>query len=311
MNDSNAQLLEDFREDCEVQGLAQTTIKHYAYCLKYYYQFLKERNVAFTDITKTDIIDYITFLRKEKAFKAATLEYNITALNSFYDYLIFIGKASTNIIPSLRKRYLKRYKKRESTGSRRKVITTKEMAEFLSSILNPRDKAIATLLIKTGIRRNELISIDLKDINWKDNSISLKAKRKRSNSIVFFDAECARILRAWLSIRNSIFVLSGCDALFVGQHGGRLERKGVYEAVTQWSKRKGFYDTSSPDNVDHFSPHNLRHCFTTYLLENDMKREYVKELRGDARKDAVDLYNHIPKESLREAYLAAMPQFGL
>ena len=42
LNDSNAQLLEDFREDCEVQGLAQTTIKHYAYCLKYYYQFLKD-----------------------------------------------------------------------------------------------------------------------------------------------------------------------------------------------------------------------------------------------------------------------------
>jgi integrase/recombinase XerD len=56
---------------------------------------------------------------------------------------------------------------------------------------------------------------------------------------------------------------------------------------------------------------NLSHCFTTYLLEGGMPREYVKELRGDSRKDAVDLYNHIPKENLREAYLAALPQFGL
>ena len=42
-----------------------------------------------------------------------------------------------------------------------------------------------------------------------------------------------------------------------------------------------------------------------------MPWEYVQELRGDARRDAVDIYNHIPAESLREAYLAAMPQFGL
>ena len=41
-----------------------------------------------------------------------------------------------------------------------------------------------------------------------------------------------------------------------------------------------------------------------------MDREYVKELRGDARKDAVDIYNHISKEKLREAYLAAMPSSG-
>jgi integrase/recombinase XerD len=90
-----------------------------------------------------------------------------------------------------------------------------------------------------------------------------------------------------------------------------LRKKGVYDAVTVWAKQKGYYNTNSDANMDHFSPHNLRHCFTTYLLENGMMREYVKELRGDARKDAVDLYNHIPSESLREAYLAAMPQFGL
>lgn len=50
---------------------------------------------------------------------------------------------------------------------------------------------------------------------------------------------------------------------------------------------------------------------TTFLREGGMAREYVQELRGDARKDAMDLYNHIPKQNLREAYLAAMPQFGL
>ncbi len=55
----------------------------------------------------------------------------------------------------------------------------------------------------------------------------------------------------------------------------------------------------------------MRHCFTTYLLQNKMDRDFVQELRGDARRSAVDIYNHIDPEKLREAYLAAMPQFGL
>ena len=90
-----------------------------------------------------------------------------------------------------------------------------------------------------------------------------------------------------------------------------MNRHGVYDAITNAAKDFGVYDMTSKDNSDHFSPHNLRHCFTTYLLENGMKREYVQELRGDALKDAVNIYNHISKEKLREAYLAAMPQFGL
>ena len=311
MNDHSEQALEEYRRDCEVQGLSKITISHYQYCLKDYSTFLEERNVRYDSITINDVIDYITYLRNEKGFKASTLEYHFTALNSFYDYRVFVGKTTTNIIPALRKRYLKRYKKQEKTVARRKILTPNQMADFLSSIMNPRDKAIATLLVKTGIRRNELISINLQDINWQDSSLTLKDTRKRSNSVVFFDPECAKVLRQWVNIRESIFVRQDCDALFVGSHGGRLRRKGVYDAVTGWAKQKGYYNTNSDANVDHFSPHNLRHCFTTYLLENGMMREYVKELRGDARKDAVDLYNHIPAESLREAYLAAMPQFGL
>jgi len=311
LKDPYAKELKDYRRDCEVQGLSKITIDHYSYCLRYYSQFLQDRNVSFADVTKNDLIDYITFLRNDKAFKARTIEYNFTALNSFYDYLVFVGKTTTNIIPSLRKRYLKRYKKQEMNGTRRKVITPAEMAKFLTSIQSPRDKALVTLLVKTGVRRNELVSIDLQDINWKDNSIVLKDTRKRSNTMVFFDGECAKVLKQWIIIRDSLYVLPGCDALFIGSHGERLRRNGIYRVVSNWAKKQGFYDTTSAENVDHFSPHNLRHCFTTYLLENGMKREYVKELRGDARKDAVDLYNHIPKESLKEAYLAAMPQFGL
>ncbi|MBI5146977.1 MAG: tyrosine-type recombinase/integrase [Thaumarchaeota archaeon] len=49
-----------------------------------------------------------------------------------------------------------------------------------------------------------------------------------------------------------------------------------------------------------FSPHNFRHWFTTHLLRNGMPREYVKELRGDGRRETVDIYHHIGRDDLRK-----------
>jgi len=87
---------------------------------------------------------------------------------------------------------------------------------------------------KAGIRKGELIRIDVDDINWEEMSITLKPTPKRSNRIVFFDAECAKILKRWLRIREKLNVKT--KALFVNQYGGRLERNGVYEAHGKMGK---------------------------------------------------------------------------
>lgn len=304
-------ILDEYRADLKVQGLGEMTIYSYLYCLKLYTSFLKQRGVTFEKVRKNDLISFISYLRDEKEYKARTLENYFASINSFYDFLLFQERISSNIVPSIRRRYLRKFKLEDGAGSRRKTISPQEMSSYLERIFNPRDKAISTLFVKTGIRRNELITIDLDDIDWIEYSITLKPKRKRTNLKVYFDSECARVLKYWLRVRESWYNSKGCQALFIGRAGQRLRRKGVYDAVTKWAKSGGQFDATSDSNADHFSPHNLRHCFTTYLLESGMNREYVQELRGDARKDAVDIYHHIPPEKLREAYLAAIPQFGL
>jgi len=185
------------------------------------------------------------------------------------------------------------------------------MAMLINSILNPRDKAIITLLAKTGIRRGELMNIDLDDIDWIEQSIQLKPHRKRSNCTVFFDDECARVLRRWLKARENYTVKPGCEALFVGEQGMRLKRNGVYRAVTIHAERVGLHDPKSKRANDHFSPHCCRHWFTTHLRRNNMRREFIKELRGDARNEAMDIYDHIDKKELKRAYLAAIPVLGI
>jgi integrase/recombinase XerD len=54
-----------------------------------------------------------------------------------------------------------------------------------------------------------------------------------------------------------------------------------------------------------------RHWFVTHLHRAEMPRDFVKEMRGDTRAEAIDIYNHIDKKELKESYLAHIPQLGI
>jgi len=303
--------IKEFSQDLLVQGMSKGSVQRYASQARILARYLDKIDKSFTEITKQDLVDFISYVRMERDMKQKTLKNYFAGWNALYEYLLFNEEVQANLIPIIRKRYLKQYKRDESTKHRRKVLSVEEMSNYLHSIMNVRHQAIAVLLVKTGIRRGELVNIDLDDIDWSRNSIKLKDRRKRSNLYVFFDDECRDVLRYWFKVRDTLYLESGCDALFINNRGQRLRRHGVYNAIAKSAERFGIHDSTSDNNADHFTPHCMRHCFTTYLLENGMNREYVKELRGDARRDAVDVYNHIPLENLREAYLAVMPQFGL
>ena len=75
--------------------------------------------------------------------------------------------------------------------------------------------------------------------------------------------------------------------------------------------RTGLHNASSDRMEDHFSPHCCRHWFTTHLRRAGMPREFIQELRGDARREAIDIYDHIDREELRKSYLAHGPQLGV
>jgi len=230
-------------------------------------------------------------------------------LSGFCDYLVWEEITQTNPVIPFRKRYIKQYK--NQYAPERKLISVDEMSKLVNSILDPRDKAIVTLLAKTGIQRGELIRIDMGDIDWLEQSIRLKHHPKRSNCTIFFDDETARVLKRWIKARQSFDIKHGCNALFINERGGRLERHGVTHAVTKHAERVGLHNPKSKKMEDHFTPHCCRHWFTTHLRRNGMRREFIQELRGDSRNEAVDIYDHIDKKELKRAYLAAIPVLGI
>ena len=302
-------LIEKFCEDCRLRGLTDETTRRYRSSLLIFAEFMSRHSKEMVCTDLQSLKDFLQYVKDGRHAKHKTAENFFSAISAFFDYLVFEGIASSNIVLTFRKRYLRRYKD-DFDDSQRRLLTLEEMSGYVLSILDPRDRAIALLFAKTGMRRSELLSLDMGDVNWKDYSITLKPHPKRSNRTVFFDDECAIALRRWLTVREKLN--PKIKALFVSyQSLNRLDRNGCYEAVVKYARKLGLHDSASQRLEDHFGPHCFRHFFTTWMLRNGMQREYVKELRGDRRREAVDIYHHIDKEELRKAYLACVPKLGV
>lgn len=301
-----------FVEDCRDRQLTPETIRRYQSSIRQYISYLDERGISIIKVDKHILHDYIRY-RYSKGVNHRNLEQNLSGVTGFYEYLVFEDYMERNPVPGVRKRYLRKYKKDNDgdTESPRKLLTVEEMSLLINSVIDTRDKPILTLLAKTGVRRGELIAMDVNDIDWTTQTITMKKNRfkKRSGRIAFFDDETARLLKRWINQREKLNPTT--PALFIGEHGQRLKRNGVYSMVVKYAQRVGLHDPKSADTEDHLSPHCFRHWFTTHLRRSGMDREFIKALRGDRRREAIDIYDHIDRGELRRAYLAFIPQLGL
>lgn len=308
-------LREEFHRDCLDRGMASESVRRYESCFGTFLDFLAEQDVDVLDVGNEQLIRYIRNRRGienpdgGKGVKQKTLENDFAAINAFYDFAEFKGYILRNPVPPIRKRYLARYKEASADDSEKNAISVEQMAMLINSILNTRDKAIVLLLAKTGIRRGELIALNLSSINWAEHSLTLGHFKKRSNRVVFFDDETGRALKSWLRIRETMN--SSVEALFLNERGEQLQRNGVYSLVTKYALKIGLHKPESENPKDHFNVHSCRHWFTTWLRRGGMDRDAIAILRGDRRKASMSVYDHFSHQELRTAYLSAIPQLGL
>jgi integrase/recombinase XerD len=302
----NSGLLEGFCQDCQMRNIKN--IKTYKIYIKQYLELLASRSKNPNSADKSDLKDFLSSLR-QRGLKQASIEKAFTCLSSFYAYMIDEELTSSNPVTSFRRRYLRKYKDEDNSDARQ-IISVEQASLLVNSTLNSRDKAILVLLFKTGMHRSELCSLDVADIDFGNMALKLKSTAKRSNRVLFFDNETEYILQAWLQFRKAKD-RKGTPALFLNQVGGRISSHEIGQIVKKHASRVGLHNPKSESLEDHFTPHCCHHWFTTHLIRAGMPRDFVKELRGDVRHEAIDIYNHIDKKELRESYLAHIPQLGI
>lgn len=297
-------IMEAFKKDCKVRNMTPESIRRYISCVRIFNEFCQRNDINPIKIDEEGLLDFLTYLREDRKNSQKTVMNVFNSLSTFFEFLVYNKQVNKNPIIPVRKRYVRTYKK-ENKQSERQLLSVEEMAHLISTVFNPRDRAMMMLFAKTGIRRNELITLDIDDVDIIEGRILLKPTAKRSNRTIFIDKECSVVLRKWLCIRDNIN--TDTRALFINSVQKRVTRTDVYDSVVRWAEKAGYHNPKSKRKEKHFSPHCFRHWFTTHLIRNGMPRDYVKELRGDSRREAIDIYNHIDFGNLKESYLAKIP----
>ena len=308
---SSEHYFEEYLADCELRQ-EEHSLETTRSCVRIFAEFIEEHGVHVLDVDKRVMREYLTYLDKDRAVVMSTKKTHFSVVSGLYRYIMYEheGLVPLNPVLPVRQRYLRNHKSGQTWDAQEfQIVSSEEMMRLLRTTINPRDRAVMALLAKTGIRRGELVAIDVDDIDWAKQSITLKRKRKRSNRTVYFDHECGNALRRWLKWRQPIDDEE--TALFINEQGTRLGRNGIEGIVNRCAARVGLHDPKSRLKKDRFSPHCFRHWFTTVLLDAGMPREYVQELRGDTHRGAIDIYYHINPESLRMSYLNHMPVLGI
>lgn len=301
--------INNFVKDCRTRGLTEHTTATYKSNIATFLGFVgNPLNVDVSILCK--FLDYLKEMdyKRGRAIKKGvhpkTVKAYFSAISTFYEYLVFTQQIAVNPVPSFTKRFLSRIKQQYNGENSRQLISIEQMKQIINMDMPIQDKAILMIMAKTGVRRGELLSMDINDLNIEKKEIVLKPKAKRSNRLVLFDDETAEVLRLFLEWRKT---RANSDALFISVFGLRHRKDEPNEIVARCGSQLGLHDPAG--NLDKkLTPHCFRHFFTTHLRRAGMSREFIQELRGDRRRDAIDIYDHIDLSELKNRYLECIPK---
>ncbi|MEM0122449.1 MAG: tyrosine-type recombinase/integrase [Saccharolobus sp.] len=269
-------LYEAFINALLIAGAGNGTIKLYSTAVKDFLNFIGKdpRKVTAEDVNKW-VISLLNRQGKtkgdemdKKRARNVTVRYYVIAVRRFLKWL---GIPIKPPIPKIRKKEVK-------------ALTEEEINRVLEACKRARDKLIIRLLLDTGLRANELLSIKIKDIDIDNNMIRVRNTKNGEERVVFFTDNTKQILKKYIRGKNLD------DKLFYI----------TYDALYRKLKRLG-----EKVGID-LRPHVLRHTFATLSLKRGMNLITLQKLLGHKDIKTTQIYTHLILEDLRNEYLKVM-----
>jgi integrase/recombinase XerC len=163
-----------------------------------------------------------------------------------------------------------------------------------------RDAAMFELLYSSGLRRAELVALDVDDgrLDLRQGEVTVTGKGARTRTVPVGARACEALGR-WLDARRQL-AAPGERALFVGSRGRRIGASVVGARLRAWARRRGL--------KERVHPHMLRHSFATHVLQSSQDLRAVQELLGHASISTTQVYTHLDFQALAKVYDAAHPR---
>jgi site-specific recombinase XerD len=176
-----------------------------------------------------------------------------------------------------------------------RAIPKEDMDKILQTITKVRDQALILLLLHTGMRIGELLSVKVTDIVLSERKILLHVGEKNLHGrIVYYSSTAEKALNEWLASRDP-----GREYLFYGYKGNDLSYVGAWMIMKEAIRKAGLEDKG-------YSLHSLRHTFATNMLNAGLRVEVLQQLLGHLSIDMTLRYARISNATQEESYFKAM-----
>lgn len=273
------------------------TVDNYSEDLELFRSFFKNNypEMEWTTVTTDAIREWIMNMM-ENGGKATSVNRRLSSLRTFYKFLLrknLVTKDPTQKIAGPKKeKYLPSFVKESDMN---KLLDETNFGEGFSAV---RNKLILQTFYLTGMRRAELVGLDVKDVDLQAMQIKVTGKRNKQRLIPFAE-ELKSSLQEYLETRNNAYPVAE-DAFFLNDKGKRITGVQVGEIVKTY--------LSQVVTLKKRTPHVLRHTFATAMLNNDAELEAVKQLLGHESLSTTEIYTHTTFEELKKVYKQAHPR---
>lgn len=286
--------IENYLKYLTVQkGLSDNSIKSYRKDLLKLAEYLKKESLDLNGIKRYQFRGFLAELNREKLTNT-TINRVLAAIKGFIKYKIrYKYKDSAGIleIESLKKdNYLPTF------------LFSEEIEEFLRFECvkkeDYRDKALFALILSTGLRVSEVVSLNVSDLAKNNFEIKVLGKGNKER-IVLYGQKCLTCVNKYLNIRNEFLKKNDNPALFLNSQGERLSDRGMRLIV---EKRTAQIAVNKK-----ISPHSLRHSFATLLVKNGADIRSVQTLLGHASLSTTQIYTHLSLDELKDIHYKYHP----
>lgn len=274
---------------------ARHTLTSYASDLAQFQSFLYEKYETddFSEVNYPMIRQWIVGF-VDKGLTHKTINRKLSSLKTFFKFLLKVKAIEDN--PMSQHKSLKLPKREQEAFSRSEL-------EQISAYFNDnsfeglRDHLIIDLLYSTGMRRQELIDLNISSIDFEQNQLKVLGKRNKERIVPLLNSSLS-LIQKYLEERK--FLPLETKRLFVTKNGKPIYPNLVYRTVNSY-----FKNVSTKQKL---SPHLLRHAFASHLLEKGADITAIKDLLGHSSLASTEVYTHSNFKELSRAHATAHPR---
>jgi integrase/recombinase XerD len=296
-----ARALDEFLATLSAErNASRHTLDAYRRDVRDFLEMLGRRRVTFASAGRDDVVAWLERQRKAGR-KASTVARRMAALRGFYAHLMrerIIARDPTEHVEQPR-----------LSRPLPKILSRAAVAALVESpdVTTPRglrDRTLLELLYASGLRASECLALRVRDVNRSGGYLQAMGKGRKER-LVPIGAEALAWLDRYLTVGRPALLGAGRESplMFVNPRGRALSRQSLWQLVLRAARRAGLRQR--------VSPHTLRHCFASHLLEGGADLRAVQAMLGHADIATTQIYTHLPSSTIRRMYDTFHPRASL